>query len=154
MVPAIIFAQLWGVIQLIVLTSLARTVRVRTVFAAMAVGFYLIGPLTAFIQLSWIHIAARLIHDHRRTDIDVTRMQLRITRQRIRHRAVPRNSAVQQVRARSPFQQAAIRKRRTHHPRAGNAREHTLRRADIAVRAIRLKIFEKVHGCMCLPAYA
>jgi len=62
MVPAIIFAQVWGVIQLIVLTSLARTVRVRTVFAAMAVGFYLIGPLTAFIQLSWIHLAAPLFH--------------------------------------------------------------------------------------------
>jgi hypothetical protein len=60
MVPAIIFAQLWGVIQLIILTSPARTVRVRTVFAAMAVGFYAIGPLTAFIQLSWIHLAAPL----------------------------------------------------------------------------------------------
>jgi hypothetical protein len=60
MVSAIIFAQLWGVVQLIVLTTLARTVRVRTVFAAMAVGFYLIGPLTAFIQLSWIHLAAPL----------------------------------------------------------------------------------------------
>ena len=60
MVPAIIFAQLWGVIELIVLATPARTVRIRTVFAAMAVGFYTIGPLTAFIQLSWIHLAAPL----------------------------------------------------------------------------------------------
>src|SRR5450432_1252204 len=60
MILAIIFAQVWGVIQLIVLTSLARTVRVRTVFAAMAVGFYAIGPVTAFLQLSWIHLAAPL----------------------------------------------------------------------------------------------
>ncbi len=61
MLLAIIFAQVWGVVQLIALTSLARTVRVRTVFAAMAVGFYAIGPVTAFIQLSWIHLAAPLI---------------------------------------------------------------------------------------------
>jgi PrsW family intramembrane metalloprotease len=60
MILAIIFAQVWGVIQLIVLTSLARTVRVRTVLAAMAVGFYAIGPVTAFIQLSWIRIAAHV----------------------------------------------------------------------------------------------
>ncbi len=61
MILAIIFAQVWGVVQLIALTSMARTVRVRTVFAAMAVGFYAIGPVTAFIQLSWIHLAAPLI---------------------------------------------------------------------------------------------
>ena len=60
MILAIIFAQVWGVIQLIVLTSLARTVRVRTVLAAMAVGFYAIGPVTAFIQLSWIRIASHV----------------------------------------------------------------------------------------------
>ncbi|HEV7704421.1 MAG TPA: PrsW family glutamic-type intramembrane protease [Gemmatimonadaceae bacterium] len=60
MILAIIFAQVWGVIQLIVLTSLARTVRVRTVLAAMAVGFYAIGPVTAFLQLSWIRIAAHV----------------------------------------------------------------------------------------------
>ncbi len=61
MILAIIFAQVWGVIQLIVLTSLARTVRVRTVLAAMAVGFYAIGPVTAFLQLSWIRIAALVL---------------------------------------------------------------------------------------------
>ena len=40
MILAIVFAQLWGVIQLIILGSLSRTVRVRTVLAAMAVGLY------------------------------------------------------------------------------------------------------------------
>ena len=43
MVPAIVFAQLWGVIQLIILTSPARTVRVRAALAAMAVGFLPLG---------------------------------------------------------------------------------------------------------------
>jgi RsiW-degrading membrane proteinase PrsW (M82 family) len=61
MILAIIFAQLWGVIQLIVLSSMSRTVRVRTVLAAMAVGFYAIAPVTAFLQLSWIRLAALLL---------------------------------------------------------------------------------------------
>ena len=60
MVLAIAFAHLWGVIQLLVLGSLARTVRVRTVLAAMAVGLYFIGPLTVFLQLAWIQLAASL----------------------------------------------------------------------------------------------
>ena len=61
MILAIVFAQVWGVIQLIVLGTLARTVRVRTVLAAMAVGLYAIGPLTVILQLSWIRVAAALI---------------------------------------------------------------------------------------------
>jgi hypothetical protein len=60
MILAIVFAHVWGVIQLIILGSLARTVRMRTVLAAMAVGLYLIGPLTVFLQLGWIHLAASL----------------------------------------------------------------------------------------------
>jgi hypothetical protein len=61
MVFAIVFAHVWGVIQLLVPGSLAHTVRVRTILAAMAVGLYLIGPLTVALQLAWIHPAASLL---------------------------------------------------------------------------------------------
>jgi PrsW family intramembrane metalloprotease len=61
MILAIAFAHVWGVIQLIVLGSLSRTVRVRTVLAALAVGLYAIGPLTVLLQLGWIHLAASLM---------------------------------------------------------------------------------------------
>src|ERR1700704_3933301 len=61
MVIAIVFAHGWGVIQLIILGSLSRTVRVRTVLAALAVGLYAIGPLTVLLQLAWIHLAAALL---------------------------------------------------------------------------------------------
>jgi RsiW-degrading membrane proteinase PrsW (M82 family) len=61
MILAIVFAQLWGVIQLIVLGSLTRTVRVRTVLVAMAVGLYAIAPLAVILQKSWIGVAAALV---------------------------------------------------------------------------------------------
>ena len=61
MLLAIVFAQLWGVLQLIVLGSLSRTVRVRTVLAAMAVGLYAIAPITVLLQDSWIGVAASLL---------------------------------------------------------------------------------------------
>ncbi len=61
MILAIVFAQVWGVLQLILLGTLARTVRVRTVLAAMAVGLYAIGPLTVILQLSWIRVVAALV---------------------------------------------------------------------------------------------
>jgi PrsW family intramembrane metalloprotease len=61
MILAIGFAHVWGVIQLIVLGSLSRTVRVRTVLAALAVGLYAIGPLTVLLELAWIHFAASLL---------------------------------------------------------------------------------------------
>jgi hypothetical protein len=61
MILAIAFAHVWGVIQLIVLGSLSRTIRVRTVLAALTVGLYAIGPLTVFLQLGWIHLAASLL---------------------------------------------------------------------------------------------
>src|SRR5947209_4238074 len=61
MIFAIVFAQVWGVLQLLVLGTLARTVRVRTVLAAMAVGLYAIGPLTVLLQLSWIRVAASIV---------------------------------------------------------------------------------------------
>jgi RsiW-degrading membrane proteinase PrsW (M82 family) len=61
MIFAIVFAQLWGVIQLVVLASLSRTVRVRTVIAAMAVGLYAIAPVAVILQKTWIGIAASLV---------------------------------------------------------------------------------------------
>lgn len=61
MILAIVFAQLWGVIELVVLGSLSRTVRVRTVLAAMAVGLYAVAPLAVILQKSWIGVAAALV---------------------------------------------------------------------------------------------
>src|ERR1700681_800579 len=61
MILAIAFAHVWGVIQLIVLGSLSRTIRVRTVLAALTVGLYAIGPLTVFLQLGRVHLAASLL---------------------------------------------------------------------------------------------
>jgi RsiW-degrading membrane proteinase PrsW (M82 family) len=60
MIFAIVFAQLWGVIELFVLASLSRTVRLRTVITAMAVGLYAIAPVAVILQKSWIGIAASL----------------------------------------------------------------------------------------------
>lgn len=60
MIIAIVFAELWGVIQLIVLGSFARTVRVRTVLMAVAVGLYACAPLAVLMETSWIHVAAWL----------------------------------------------------------------------------------------------
>ena len=61
MILAIVFAQLWGVIQLVVLGSLSRTVRVRTVLAAMAVGLYAIAPIAVILQKTWIGVAASMV---------------------------------------------------------------------------------------------
>jgi PrsW family intramembrane metalloprotease len=60
MIVALIFAHVWGVIQLIVLGSFARTVRVRTVLMALAVGLYACAPLAVFLQMAWIRAAAWL----------------------------------------------------------------------------------------------
>ena len=61
MILAIVFAHVWGVIQLIVLGSLARTVRVRTVLAAFAVGLYAVAPLTLLLQVAWTRPVASLL---------------------------------------------------------------------------------------------
>jgi len=58
MILAIAFAHLWGVIQLIVLGSLARTIRVRTVLAALMAGLYACAPAAALLQISWTRSAA------------------------------------------------------------------------------------------------
>ena len=60
MIVALIFAHVWGVIQLIVLGSFARTVRVRTVLMALAVGLYACAPLALVLQMGWTRPAAWL----------------------------------------------------------------------------------------------
>jgi len=60
MIVALVFAHVWGVIQLIALGSLARTVRVRTVLMALAAGLYVCAPLTVLLQMGWIRSAAWL----------------------------------------------------------------------------------------------
>jgi PrsW family intramembrane metalloprotease len=59
-IVAIIFASVWGVVQLIVLGSLARTVRARTVLSAFLVGLYACAPLALLLQIGWIQPAASL----------------------------------------------------------------------------------------------
>ncbi len=61
MVISIVAAYAWGVLQLIVLGSFARTVRIRTVYAALAVGLYLCAPLTVVLQASWTGLVAPLL---------------------------------------------------------------------------------------------
>jgi hypothetical protein len=60
LIVALVFAHVWGVIQLIVLGSFARTVRVRTVLMALAVGLYLCAPLAMMLQMAWTRPAAWL----------------------------------------------------------------------------------------------
>ena len=61
MILSIVAAHAWGVLQLILLGSFARTVRIRTVYAAMAVGLYLVVPLTVVLQASWTGLFAPLL---------------------------------------------------------------------------------------------
>ncbi len=58
MIVALVFAHVWGVIQLVVLGSLTRTMRVRTVLMALAVGLYLCAPLSVLLQMAWIRPVA------------------------------------------------------------------------------------------------
>ncbi len=58
MVISLVVAHLWGVLQLIVLASFARTVRARTVYAALAAGLYLCAPVTAALQVALTKILA------------------------------------------------------------------------------------------------
>ena len=61
MVISIVVAYAWGVLQLITLGSFARTVRIRTVYAALAVGLYLVVPLTVVLQASWTGLSHRCL---------------------------------------------------------------------------------------------
>jgi hypothetical protein len=55
---SIVAAHAWCVVQLIILGSLARTVRIRTIFGAMAVGLYLCAPLMVVLQAAWTGLLA------------------------------------------------------------------------------------------------
>jgi hypothetical protein len=60
-VLAIVFASIWGVVQLVILGSFARTVRLRTVFAAFAAGLYVAAPASMLLEVIWTRIAAAVI---------------------------------------------------------------------------------------------
>ena len=60
MLVAIFFAQLWGVIQLLVLGILGRTIRVRTAVAAFVTGLYFCAPAAVVLQAAWTRPAAWL----------------------------------------------------------------------------------------------
>lgn len=53
MVIAILFAHCWGVIQLFVLASGRRTVRLSTVALALATGLFTCAPLAVALSLAW-----------------------------------------------------------------------------------------------------
>lgn len=58
MLVAIVFAQMWGVLQLTALGSLARTARLRTILLAVAAGLYFCAPLATLVSLAWIQALA------------------------------------------------------------------------------------------------
>lgn len=60
MVAAIAFAHVWSVFQLTVLGALGRTIRMRTVFLAMAVGLFACAPAALIAQLAWTRAATFL----------------------------------------------------------------------------------------------
>jgi hypothetical protein len=57
-VVSIVFAHFWGVLQLIILGSFARTVRVRTALTALAAGLYASAPLTVLVEFVWTRLLA------------------------------------------------------------------------------------------------
>ncbi len=61
MVLSIVAANAWCILQLIILGSFARTVRIRTVYAAVAVGLYLCVPLAVVLQSAWTGLFASLM---------------------------------------------------------------------------------------------
>ena len=61
MVIGIVFAHIWTVIELIILGSFARTIRMRTALAAIAVGLYACAPAAALLEVTWTQIAAPVI---------------------------------------------------------------------------------------------
>ena len=50
MLLAIVFLNVWGVLQLVALGSFARTVRVRTVLAAIATGLFFCAPFASALE--------------------------------------------------------------------------------------------------------
>jgi hypothetical protein len=53
MLVAIVFFNVWGVLQLVALGSFARTVRVRTVLAGIVVGLFFCAPFAAVLEHTW-----------------------------------------------------------------------------------------------------
>jgi RsiW-degrading membrane proteinase PrsW (M82 family) len=60
MLLAIIFINVWGVLQLVALGSFARTVRIRTALAGIAVGLFFCAPFAALLEYTWVAAAAAL----------------------------------------------------------------------------------------------
>jgi hypothetical protein len=54
MIASIVFAHVWGILQLVVLGSFARTVRLRTVLMSMAAGFYACTAVAVVLESAWI----------------------------------------------------------------------------------------------------
>jgi hypothetical protein len=54
MIAAIVFAHVWGVLQVIALGSLSRTVRIRTALAALAAGLYACAAAAVLLEFAWI----------------------------------------------------------------------------------------------------
>jgi hypothetical protein len=60
MIVAIVFAHVWGVLELIALSALTRTTRVRTILAALVAGLYTCSLVALLLQLTWTRAAATL----------------------------------------------------------------------------------------------
>jgi hypothetical protein len=54
MLMGIVFAHVWGVLQLILAASFVRTTRIRTIAWGIAVGLYVCAPLAILIQAVWL----------------------------------------------------------------------------------------------------
>ncbi len=61
MVISVVAANAWGVLQLIIRGRFARTVRIRTVYAAMTVGLYPCAPVIVSLEVGWTRLFAPLM---------------------------------------------------------------------------------------------
>jgi hypothetical protein len=64
MILGIIFAHVWGVLELVVLGSFTRTIRVRTALIAVGTGFYTCSVVALLLYVLWTRSAANLLHLH------------------------------------------------------------------------------------------
>jgi len=60
MLLAIVFAHVWGVLELVALASLTRTIRARTALAALGAGLYTCSLTAILLQTGWTQLVARL----------------------------------------------------------------------------------------------
>src|SRR5229473_1367428 len=60
MILAIVFAHVWGVLELVALGTLTRTIRARTALAAIAAGLYTCSLSAILLQITWTRPFARL----------------------------------------------------------------------------------------------